>query len=54
VPKKDETWRLCVYYRTINNITIRYRKPIPHLDDMIDELSSAIVFSKVRLRRWYQ
>jgi len=23
VPNKDGTWRMCVYYRTINNITIR-------------------------------
>ena len=49
VKRKDGTLRLCIDYRQLNKKTIKNRYPLPHIDDMLDQLRGETVFSKIDL-----
>nr|KYP33155.1 Transposon Ty3-G Gag-Pol polyprotein [Cajanus cajan] len=53
VKKKDGSMRLFVDYPQLNKVTIKNKYPLPRIDDLMDQLVGACVFSKIDLRSGY-
>lgn len=53
VRKKDGSWRFCVDYRGLNNLTVKNKYPMPIVDELLDELAGSQWFTKIDLRAGY-
>lgn len=53
VPKKDGTIRFCVDFRALNAVTKKDVYPLPRIDDVIDALGKARIFSTLDLASGY-
>jgi hypothetical protein len=53
VDKQDGTFRLCVDYRKLNEVTIKNKYPLPKIEDLFDQLNGSKVFFKIDIRTGY-
>ncbi len=53
VAKKDGGLRPCINYRSLNNITVKFRYPLPLVPAALEHLRGATIFTKLDLRSAY-
>jgi hypothetical protein len=53
VKKKDGTQWMCFDYRSLNEVTIKNKYPLPRIEDLFDQMKGTSVFSKIDLRLGY-
>ncbi|GKC09321.1 putative reverse transcriptase domain-containing protein, partial [Tanacetum coccineum] len=53
VKKKDGSFRMCIDYRELNELTVINCYPLPRIDDLFDQLQGSSIYSKIDLRSGY-
>ncbi|CAF3381537.1 unnamed protein product, partial [Rotaria sp. Silwood2] len=53
VKNKDKTMRFCIDYRRLNDITIKDAFPLPRIDEIFDQLSDAMYYTKFDFKSGY-
>jgi hypothetical protein len=53
VQKKDGSQRMCVDYRSLNDVTVENKYLLPCIENLFDQMRGARVFSKIDLRSGY-
>jgi len=53
VQRKNGSWRFCVDYRKLNDLTIKNRFPLPIIEEILDELVGSQYFTKLDMTAGY-
>ena len=53
VLREDGEWHMCPEFKALNNLTVKYKFPIPVVDDLLDELHGSQFFTKLDLPSGY-
>lgn len=53
VKKHDRSWTIRVDYQLLNHVIVKDKFPILVIDELLDELNGAQVFSKLNLQSGY-